>query len=557
MNTVEFDYDAYFDGLESVDKLSNNTTSPTTTSTEYDSDYGIAHTPIMTHQLDNTVIDFDTLDILPLNMESPLSDDPNDEFNRFSALFDDKNPLISNDNSTFENLFSNIDLPIELNQETSQQIPSSQSPILLSPPSDIRSINNCIKVQSYTNPSSNGAKFIKVEPINRNTTIRIINPITMSNLPIIKMPLSTNESIIKDQNQIIIPPLKRRRSNSPITNEQISEQPKLTIDQLKLQYGNMTEEGLKKHIRMIKNRESASLSRKRRKELMENLDVKVKSLTDENEQLKRENSKLLTRIHTLELENELLKNHIPSRQRQKPLILMGIVLLVVFNLFTIKSFSPTSNNISGSIDIYNNQRSVVPSRTILSHRSIRDDYDLDKNSNYNDNPSLTPNYPYIQCVAYINKTHSQRINRDLHSWVQDHTEKSENNESLIISDSKSISIPSNEIIRSKSDSSIEPLQHISRKVARQTKYQSESKGQLQPYKTSEVNYDDFIHSIDRKNDTLYFVSFKRDHLILPAKVQNQTQRPKMSLILPASMANLNSIFINNIKILNLIFFINI
>lgn len=35
---------------------------------------------------------------------------------------------------------------------------------------------------------------------------------------------------------------------------------------------------------------------------MENLDVKVKDLTDENEQLKKENSKLLTRIHTLEME---------------------------------------------------------------------------------------------------------------------------------------------------------------------------------------------------------------------------------------------------------------
>jgi len=38
---------------------------------------------------------------------------------------------------------------------------------------------------------------------------------------------------------------------------------------------------------MIKNRESASLSRKRRKDLMENLDTRVKSLTDENEQLKK------------------------------------------------------------------------------------------------------------------------------------------------------------------------------------------------------------------------------------------------------------------------------
>ncbi len=35
---------------------------------------------------------------------------------------------------------------------------------------------------------------------------------------------------------------------------------------------------------------------------MENLDSRVEDLSDENEQLKKENSKLLTRIHTLEME---------------------------------------------------------------------------------------------------------------------------------------------------------------------------------------------------------------------------------------------------------------
>lgn len=59
---------------------------------------------------------------------------------------------------------------------------------------------------------------------------------------------------------------------------------------------------MKKHIRMIKNRESASMSRKRRKEFMEHLDVSNKQLQDENEQLKKENSKLLIRLQTLEME---------------------------------------------------------------------------------------------------------------------------------------------------------------------------------------------------------------------------------------------------------------
>jgi hypothetical protein len=115
-----------------------------------------------------------------------------------------------------------------------------------------------------------------------------------------------------------------------------------------------------------------------------------------------------------------------------------------------------------------------------------------------------------------------RINQDLRSWVQDQGKKSSETESIIIPDPQSLTIPSNSVIRTTADSSI---QHLSRKVARQTKFvfynfseklkkfifriQSESKGQLQPYKTYETNYDDFIHTLDRKNDTLYFISFKR------------------------------------------------
>lgn len=35
---------------------------------------------------------------------------------------------------------------------------------------------------------------------------------------------------------------------------------------------------------------------------MENLEVKVKELADDNERLKSENTKLLARVHTLEME---------------------------------------------------------------------------------------------------------------------------------------------------------------------------------------------------------------------------------------------------------------
>ncbi len=60
-----------------------------------------------------------------------------------------------------------------------------------------------------------------------------------------------------------------------------------------------------------------------------------------------------------------------------------------------------------------------------------------------------------------------RINQDLHSWVQDNSEKQEDNKPIIIPDSKSLTIPSNPVV---SDSSVVPVQYRSRKVARQTKF---------------------------------------------------------------------------------------
>jgi len=230
---------------------------------------------------------------------------------------------------------------------------------------------------------------------------------------------------------------------------------------------------------------------------MENLDTRVKSLTDENEQLKKENSKLLTRIQTLEMENELLRKYRPQNGTvaRKPLILMGVVLLVVFNVFTLKSLAPASNSLSNSLALYNNERAVVPGRTILSERRS-DSYLASNEHDYGPDGSMdTPNYPFIQCVAYINKTHSQRINQDLRSWVQDNYEKQHDTEPVIIPDPKSLTIPSNPAVP---DSSVVPIQHMTRKVARHARIQSESKGQLQPYKSHEANYDDFIATIDRK-----------------------------------------------------------
>lgn len=55
-----------------------------------------------------------------------------------------------------------------------------------------------------------------------------------------------------------------------------------------------------------------------------------------------------------------------------------------------------------------------------------------------------------------------------------------------------------------------------------------------------MKYATFFEEIHRQDDTFYVVSFRADHLLLPALAHNKTFRPKMSLMLPAWNLNNNN-----------------
>lgn len=61
-----------------------------------------------------------------------------------------------------------------------------------------------------------------------------------------------------------------------------------------------------------------------------------------------------------------------------------------------------------------------------------------------------------------------------------------------------------------------------------------------PVYSNAMKYATFFEEIHRQDDTFYVVSFRADHLLLPATAHNKTFRPKMSLMLPAWNLNNNN-----------------
>jgi hypothetical protein len=57
------------------------------------------------------------------------------------------------------------------------------------------------------------------------------------------------------------------------------------------------------------------------------------------------------------------------------------------------------------------------------------------------------------------------------------------------------------------------------------------------YNVQNSRHETFAKSIRQRNDTFYYISFRRDHVIYAPIVQNKTQRPRISLIFPALITN--------------------
>ncbi|XP_070602864.1 cyclic AMP-dependent transcription factor ATF-6 alpha isoform X3 [Erythrolamprus reginae] len=284
---------------------------------------------------------------------------------------------------------------------------------------------------------------------------------------------------------------------------------------------------LKRQQRMIKNRESACQSRRKKKEYMQGLEARLNAALLENDHLKRENGSLKKQLDDLAVENQNLKGSPPKRRALCVMVLLAFVMLNYDRLSGFEWGPDSAEQLANT---------GYQSRHLLEFSASRP-RETDGKNNDGYKPSVLDNkalmvvteepiiyVPPPPCQPFINRTESLRLSHELRGWV--HRHEAERTRSRRMSNNQQ---QKEQTVQSSSgkNSELMTLPYTDNSVGRN------SGSELQVYYASPRNYQDFFDAIHRRGDTFYIVSFRRDHLLLPATTHNKTRRPKMSIVLPA------------------------
>ncbi|NXI77641.1 ATF6A factor, partial [Rhipidura dahli] len=300
---------------------------------------------------------------------------------------------------------------------------------------------------------------------------------------------------------------------------------------------------LRRQQRMIKNRESAFQSRKKKKEYMLGLEARLEAALLENEKLKKENSTLKRQLDEVVLENQKLKVSSPKRRT------LCVMVILAFIMLNYAPFEGLTESIGCLIGIVTHllQRShgsscnIHGSARVSAHSLdlVKGSYDRSVSDNkalmiVSEEPLLYISPPPPPCRPLINRTESLRLTHELRGWVHRHEVERTRSRRLSNNQQQKARVTQSSL-SDKADSQLMAMPYTDTSLSRN------SGNELQVYYASPRSYQDFFEAIHRREDTFYVVSFRRDHLLLPATTHNKTRRPKMSIVLPAVNINENVI----------------
>ncbi|XP_042660701.1 cyclic AMP-dependent transcription factor ATF-6 alpha isoform X2 [Tyto alba] len=301
---------------------------------------------------------------------------------------------------------------------------------------------------------------------------------------------------------------------------------------------------LRRQQRIIKNRESAFQSRKKKKEYMLGLEARLEAALLENEKLKKENSTLKRQLDEVVLENQKLKVSSPKRMTLCVMMILAFIMLNYGPLSVfekdpsgVDSTSSSSHRTRNLLEFSASQESstaqkipgdIIPEKSNRYDRSVSDNKAL---MIVSEEPLLYISPPPPPCQPLINRTESLRLNHELRGWVHRHEVERTRSRRLSKHQQQKARVLQSSLSE-KADSQLMAMPYTDTSLRN-------SGNELQVYYASPRSYQDFFEAIRRREDTFYVVSFRRDHLLLPATTHNKTRRPKMSIVLPA--VNINAL----------------
>ncbi|XP_074873734.1 cyclic AMP-dependent transcription factor ATF-6 beta [Carettochelys insculpta] len=295
---------------------------------------------------------------------------------------------------------------------------------------------------------------------------------------------------------------------------------------------------LKRQQRMIKNRESACQSRRKKKEYLQGLESRLREALADNERLRRENALLRRRLDCVLGKNKELKFGPGNR---KVVCVMVVLLFIAFN------FGPVSIIEQQAVETEPpSQGAEAGARAGQSRRHLLGVEKAPEEQPQEPAPSSVGKARFRNLTAALSGMKDLML-RDLDKlFLASDCRHFNRTESLRLADELSGWVRRHQINRRKPLPARKPGANQGtpqRKAPSPARYVPASPpqrpdraalGQLQVYQRTEH---DFMDAIDRREDTFYVVSFRRDHLLLPAISHNKTTRPKMSLVMPAMALN--------------------
>ncbi|XP_047715756.1 cyclic AMP-dependent transcription factor ATF-6 beta isoform X5 [Prionailurus viverrinus] len=303
---------------------------------------------------------------------------------------------------------------------------------------------------------------------------------------------------------------------------------------------------LKRQQRMIKNRESACQSRRKKKEYLQGLEARLQAVLADNQQLRRENAALRRRLEALLAENSELKLGSGNR---KVVCIMVFLLFIAFNFGPVSISDPPPAPISPRMS----GEEPRPRRHLLEFSAQEPVHGVEPLQGSSLGPAepqpSPPGRPSFRNLTafpggsakdlllrdldqlflssdcrHFNRTESLRLADELSGWVQRHQRGR-----------RKIPQRAQEKQKSQLWKKSPPVKAVPTQPPGPP--ERDSAGQLQLYRHPDRSQPEFLDAIDRREDTFYVVSFRRDHLLLPAISHNKTSRPKMSLVMPAMAPN--------------------